>query len=396
MKPIIKSKKVVLMIIGIIFTLSTITSNNPDFNVSSGEKSTIHSDFVNLYNDNLQISKVSGIIHIVGNSGWINFRNDGNCTGSGTFSDPYIIKDLKIDGGGSNNSIWVENSTVYFRIENCTLYNSGGWFSGGIKLTNTTNGNLVNNNCSSNDHVGIFLWDSVNNTISGNNINKNEKEGIALYYSSHNNVISENDVSSNSFGIAILNSDFNNISGNNVFNHSGGIALHMANNNHISGNIANNNTSYGISLIWSNFTYVFGNIASSNLQSGIVTEYSVYNTISGNKANYNMDGIKLSYSDYSTITGNVINDTTRFGIWLYDCDYNTISCNSLTGNDIHINEEGGCVGNMFRDNDSCIEGEDVPKIPGIPGYNIFFLICIFSFGIILFVRKMKFWDKPRS
>ena len=79
---------------------------------------------ISLKNLNLKSSKISKKIYIDGNQGWIDFRNAGNCTGSGTYSDPYIIKDLVIDGESSGNCILIENSDGYFLIQNCTLYNS--------------------------------------------------------------------------------------------------------------------------------------------------------------------------------------------------------------------------------------------------------------------------------
>ena len=99
--------------------------------------------------DNLQNSVESGRIHIAGNSGWVDFRNDGNCTGQGTYSDPYIIEDLEIDGGDLGSCILIEDSNVFFRIENCTVYNSGwidgpGEYSGGIKLSDVMNAQIIN------------------------------------------------------------------------------------------------------------------------------------------------------------------------------------------------------------------------------------------------------------
>ena len=68
---------------------------------------------------NLQSLKTSSVLtnnRIIGNSGWFEFKNDGNCTGSGTYSNTYILRDLVING-----SIWIENSSVLFKIENCTV-----------------------------------------------------------------------------------------------------------------------------------------------------------------------------------------------------------------------------------------------------------------------------------
>ncbi|GAG76376.1 unnamed protein product, partial [marine sediment metagenome] len=38
------------------------------------------------------------------------------CTGSGLYTDPYVIKDLVINGAGLETCILIENSAFYFRI----------------------------------------------------------------------------------------------------------------------------------------------------------------------------------------------------------------------------------------------------------------------------------------
>ena len=80
----------------------------------------------------LKNSLTSGKIHI--NNNWSNARDTGICSGSGIYSDPYVIEDLIIDCGGSGSGIFIENSKIsYFIIRNCTIYNSGdGYISGQI------------------------------------------------------------------------------------------------------------------------------------------------------------------------------------------------------------------------------------------------------------------------
>ncbi|NHJ25786.1 MAG: hypothetical protein EAX89_14485, partial [Candidatus Lokiarchaeota archaeon] len=105
-----KTKSLILILLGLLFALSPIINNSLNFNGENNDSS-------NLDNEDLKISAVSGRIHIDNN--WT--YTAGNytwCTGSGTYPDPYIIQDLVIDGGGSGSCIWIENSTVYFRIEN--------------------------------------------------------------------------------------------------------------------------------------------------------------------------------------------------------------------------------------------------------------------------------------
>ncbi|MFX1464568.1 MAG: NosD domain-containing protein, partial [Promethearchaeota archaeon] len=183
--------------IGILLALSLLINNNLSFYGKNGYKSTEYSTEINLDNKNLKISKISGKIHIINNSGWVDFKNDGNCTGSGTYSDPYVIKDLIIDGGGSGNCITIEYSNVYFKIENNILFNSDV----GIKLHHVENGILVDNNCTLNSN-GIYSWDSDNNIILENAINENS-EGIFLSYS-NKNIISGNNASYNDIGICCV------------------------------------------------------------------------------------------------------------------------------------------------------------------------------------------------
>ncbi len=138
MKSNAKSRTIILITLGILFAFSTIIINNK-LKFNAGTSNTFNLDI-----ENLKISVVSGKINIKYNSGWSNAKTAGICTGSGTYSDPYVIKDLVINAGGSGSGILIENSDVYFKIENCTVYNSGGSpgsSNAGIRLNNVENGN---------------------------------------------------------------------------------------------------------------------------------------------------------------------------------------------------------------------------------------------------------------
>jgi hypothetical protein len=161
------------MILGIIFFLSIRVNNNLNI---TGDNS--------LDNLNLKLSKVSGKIHINGNSDWLAFKNAGNCSGSGTASDPYVLEDLVIDGGSVGSCILIENSDVYFMILNCTLTNSGGLINadhdGGIKFLNVSNGHIFNSTLSNNNY-GFYCDVSQNVAIIGNLIEN--RYGVKLLYS---------------------------------------------------------------------------------------------------------------------------------------------------------------------------------------------------------------------
>jgi len=110
MKSNANSKIIILITLGIIFALSPIINNN--FNFNGGNIV----DFP-LDNKNLKISEVSGKIRINDANPTMNWsvaKKDGICTGNGTYSDPYIIEDLVINGGGSGDCILIQNSDVYF------------------------------------------------------------------------------------------------------------------------------------------------------------------------------------------------------------------------------------------------------------------------------------------
>lgn len=130
-----RKTKIIIIVFGILFAFIPIFINNPRF-------ITRDRDIPSNYNDEfdqdiLKISAVSGKIHIDGNSGWAAFKAAGNCTGSGNYTHPYVIENLVIDGVESGSCIWIENSNVYFKIENCSLYNSG-YQNSGIQLINVT------------------------------------------------------------------------------------------------------------------------------------------------------------------------------------------------------------------------------------------------------------------
>ena len=101
-----KIKKIIVISLGIIFFLSTIITSDFNFTVERNDKYSLESV-------NLEFSKVSGKIHIVGDSGWADAEIAGICTGNGTYTNPYLIEDLEIDAGGVGSCIWIENSSNY-------------------------------------------------------------------------------------------------------------------------------------------------------------------------------------------------------------------------------------------------------------------------------------------
>jgi len=152
----------IFLLLAIIYiTPLMIISIFPNYNVRNIYKS-------NLNDENLRKSSVSGKFHI--NNNWTDVKTAGICTGEGTESDPYIIENLVIDGGGLGNCILIENSDVFFKIQYCVFNNTGDeYYDAGVKLIDVDNGQLLNNNASG-DAFGFYLNRSNNNIIVGNRL----------------------------------------------------------------------------------------------------------------------------------------------------------------------------------------------------------------------------------
>ncbi|GAH33846.1 unnamed protein product, partial [marine sediment metagenome] len=149
-------------------------------------------DYLPIYGDPFHDG---GRIHIdgnqaSGNKSWIWTSTRAWCSGSGASGNPYIISDLIIDAANDGSCILIGNSSVYFKIENSKLLNSGsGSMDGGIKLDSVDNAQLIGNNCS-NNQCGISLYLSNNTDIIENTLHENYY-GVGLN-DSDSNTISEN------------------------------------------------------------------------------------------------------------------------------------------------------------------------------------------------------------
>lgn len=140
------------------------------------------------------------------------------CAGGGTWSNPYRIENVTIDGLLTGSCIYIENSEVPFIIRNCTLVNIGraaAQEDSGIRLNNVSNGKILNNTCSSNTYKGIYFKDCSNLTISNNIVNNNGHVGFYVY-TSNNNTIEGNEVINNSPSIYIYEGNNNSFIGNTI------------------------------------------------------------------------------------------------------------------------------------------------------------------------------------
>jgi len=158
-------------------------------------------------------------IYIFGDS---NFTpENGVVSGDGSASNPYIIENWEINATGFTYGIWIENTTAYFIIRNCTVTDttqtidepSGraiylknvrhgivehdyvGEGTTGIKLVNTEGTIIRDNDVRGADMLygAILLLNSDNNTLINNSIDTGQWTGLYLACS-NNNRISENQI----------------------------------------------------------------------------------------------------------------------------------------------------------------------------------------------------------
>ncbi|MFW9941553.1 MAG: NosD domain-containing protein [Candidatus Thorarchaeota archaeon] len=192
--------------------------------------------------------------------------------GDGSSSNPYIIENIEIDGGGVGNCFEIISSDVYFVIRNCNFYNSGTeGYNAGLRLSYASNGVITDSIFSNNGYNGIYMSDCANNTISGNKMNKN------TYF---------REDTSQQLGHGIL--------------------LSKSNNNTILENTMSFNAYAGICLrIYSNYNDILYNEGYKNIDRGLFLEASSYNNIIGNK----FCGSILNYNELGG-DGNNLEDNT--------------------------------------------------------------------------------------
>ncbi len=291
-----KTKISLFLSITLIIVIVNKIPNQSDFNLKKGKFDDIHLSDINFVNP-IFINDTDPVYN------WSKTATDNDwCSGTGSFSDPYVIKNIIVNGNGLSNSIEIQNSNKYFIIKNSTLYNSSvGHDFAGISLENVNNSLIFKNNISHNNGHGIRLMSSFNNTILQNIAQNNTWEGIFLRYSA-NNTIRNNTVMNNHRGIRISNSVAQNIVENNyVYGHSSdltnsvGIGIYFSQNMSITNNNILNNT-YGIYLTQSANNTIMGNTINSNKKDGI--------------------GMQFSDNDNNKFLNNIIFNNSYSGIWL--------------------------------------------------------------------------------
>ena len=310
----------------------------------------------NIYPRNIKVKSVGNlmdgfldpIIISDDNSGdvnWSQFSSFAWAKGSGTFTDPYIIENIKFNGYGLNKTagLTIENSASYFIITNCKFFDFlNGKDCAGIKLKNVENGKLIDNEC----------WNIIG-------------DGIRLEFS-NDNIITKNIVSYNRNGIYVKHDPFEEFR------------------NNITKNTAEyNDIGFYITNIKAN-SYLYpirDNLIQNNHKYGMVFNNCMFINISHNNVNANNHGIHLDGCYYTVITRNIINSNNGYGIILEESLFNQVNLNTLINNKECILEINSTANNIG--NNTCINRID------IPGYNLFFLIFPVTFTTIILIILTK-------
>lgn len=315
-------------------------------------------------------------IDIDGSSGWFTASSNDWCNGSGTSNDPYIIKNVIIDGLYSEyNCIRIRNSGVFFEIRNCILYNSGtSGTSSGIRLDSVDNGLLINNTIN-NCYYGISMVFSDNNNLTDNILNGNFY-GIVPHYGVNLRIINNTieDSSNGIYGYDLSSTIFKENKMNNCgillrgdLGHYNSISLDKT--NLISGKpvyyytnkiglTPNNFSNAGQVILVNCNDSLISNLELSRGAIGIYAFKSYNNTISNNTMTENThNGIWLDSSNTNRILNNSISKTKGHDP-LYDLSggillFEKSSYNNFSGNNIYNNSNygiylpTGCKGNLL-------------------------------------------------
>ncbi len=383
-------------------------------------------------------------IAIDGDANFLDTALQERWPGDGSPENPYILDGFDIGIGSIEilaHCISIRNTRVSFTISNCN-------FTGaithrglaGIYIWNVTNGELINNTCSSNDWgiyqghskgititnntcnnnvIGINIIRSYKNTVTRNTCNNNTWDGIGLSYSD-SNTVANNTCFSNENGICVRVSNSATITSNTCFINDVGISLEGSDSITVANNICTDNTVSGIRLASTfdgpatpMFNTVCNNICSNNTESGIYLsdsysnnvanntcysngngiylEYSDNSTVANNICYSNGNGIYLKYSDNNSVVSNTCSNNTWNGIELHISDYNTVTHNTCLNNiehNIYVDLSGS---NTVENNITIVYYFGLPLFVGL-----LFMSSVIVFAIIQITRyRLVLWFRRR-
>ncbi len=295
---------------------------------------------------------------------WEQLATEPWCTGSGTWSEPYIIENIKIIWANSSlvYSIEIRDSNVHYIIRNITTFRNGRYMRG-LSVAFSTNGLIYDNIISNTSSSGINIVDSNNITIRDNFLEYNSA-GINLL-DSRGIYIKNNTLRYNGYGIYATRGWSTLIKKNRVNKNTNGIYVIGGHEYVIYNNTASKNIETGISIPTTYNINVSHNIICNNKYDGVCLEVDSHdNLICRNIIeNNSLSGIKLySESSFNNFTKNLIKDNKQYGVLLSEggsgiCRDNIFYNNTFIQNGINAEGRGfnnwnnSEIGNYWDDYD---------------------------------------------
>jgi len=246
-----------------------------------------------------------------------NLNSNGTCFAIG--ENNIIINGAGYSITGNTTGIGINATGINnVTIKNFNIYNFSTFFSAGIYLENSDNGNITNNNVTLNWR-GVVLLNSGNNTLKRNNIYNNLWDGINIWDSSTGNNLINNKIHNNSGdGGLVMNGNpangipaENTISSNNITGNNDGIifwggcysvvgCVNGGDNNKVINNNISNNNGTGVNM------YCDDTGTGACASNASIFNFNYNNNISGNIITNNINGIVLNYSNSTDIYNNII------------------------------------------------------------------------------------------
>ena len=299
------------------------------------------------------------------------------CTGNGTWDNPYIIENVTLNCEGIYGGIRIIDSTGFFIIRNCTIYNTayiyGDGAYGGIRLDNVENGVLSNNTLYDCD-TGIRVYLSTNITIINNTIfnnyrgiqadwmkiqiinNRVENNSNFGIKCAHNSTIIRNKVLYNTWDGIVCQGDYSNVSDNEVAYHRGDGITIWGDYNIVLNNTISNSEEKGMHVGLTN-NVIKNNTLINNLYGLFIWQCDNAEITNNNIINNSFTGIRIaSASNYNDIYDNIISNNINYGIFIPNLvQYpNKIYKNAFLNNGIHAyqryqgnNWDNGTIGNYW-------------------------------------------------
>jgi parallel beta-helix repeat protein len=215
-------------------------------------------------------------------NGFYNLYVEGNLSAVGNESQMIKFTSNKTIPTYSDWESIQVNTTGKINIRYCNI----SYADNGISVSQSEKKNQIYDNLITNNWMGVRIFESANSTLGNNNVSDNYKHGIIMSYSSEN----------------FLQNNF--LSNNGLLSIGNGLHLHYADNNVLHNNVVWNNRFRGIYLFWSNLNNITYNRIFANLFDGVYITQSYdnqlrNNNISLNGYNGNHPGIYLTSTSHN-------------------------------------------------------------------------------------------------